>query len=402
MKLRNVNCDNTIKWKYLENTIYEVMQLKNFRQIRLSLFQDSTILYNSLKSFEGSTDSAKVNHLVMQTNYHSKLSLRPEGTINVLNNFLGLDSTEGIKKFFYLENMYRNTLDGVSENYRLGAEIYGDDTLVSDINIIETGLSIIKAFGFQDYYVKVGSYGCKDCSAINTDNSHEDSHDDGEKDLSSNSELALLKKKIAKESSTHSLCTECSGRLNNVKHFLSNLRIDYKIDYNLKRTFDYYNSIVFNFYVKVDGEDILLGGGGRYDQLTKQVVGRDISSIGFDLDLELLYELVDKKNLFPIMSNDFKVYICSEKKEFLLNELQIHQELQDKNIYTVQGIIDFSINSALNKAISSGCSVMVYISEDSLYEGKIEVNNIQKQYNYLVALDSISTEIEIIKKSIVL
>lgn len=398
MKLKNITSSDTQNWRNVEQLIYDVMKLHDFEEIRLSFLQDGKVLKNCLqKDFFSHKEEKDLQDIVIDLSLKENLSLRPEGTINILSNFLNDYDSKDVPKYYYLGNMIRIIDNEVEETYRLGAEIYGDATIVSDITVIDTALKLLDTFGFKTTLVEINSFGCEKCT-LNLPEQMKNKWQGDSQDKKINNKLPANYYQDSLSNSDY--CPDCQERLHKIRHFLSNLTIKYNYNQDVKRTYNYYNGMVFNLYVKQGDENILVGGGGRYDHLTRFVTGKEIPSIGFDLNLDIIYDLIKKSNLFPENSFEFRVFICSEAEDLLLNEMQILQELHKKMIYTVQGKVNPDSREALDIAKNANCSVLIYIDNDSLYNGKIEIFNIQKHHSYHISLESIIDELEVIKKSI--
>lgn len=398
MKLKNISSTDTQNWRKAEQLIYDVMKLHDFEEVRLSLLQESRILKSCLQR-EFFTDQKKnrIDDVIIDLSLDQNVSLRPEGTINLISNFLtDYDSTD-VLKYYYLGNMVRVVEGEIQETYRLGAEIYGDSTIVSDITVIDTALKLLSAFGLKNTLVEINSFGCEDCTLnlpLAMMSKTEKKVDE------TNSQTFYSSKFSFKKDNEPDYCQSCQDRLHKIRRFLTNLMINYHYNPDLYRTYNYYNAMVFNIYVKQGEENILVGGGGRYDHLTHYVTKKDIPSIGFDLNLDTIYELVKKNNLFPERAFEFKVFICSETEDLLLNEMQILQELHKRMIFTIQGKVTSSSRLALEKAKEVNTSVLIYIDNDSLYKGKIEIFNLHKEHGYHISLETIIDELEVIKKSL--
>lgn len=398
MELKNVSSTDTTQWRIVEEMIYEVMKLHDFEEIRLSYLQDKTILNSCLqKDFFIQESEKEMKNIVIDLANVENLSLRPEGTINLLTNFLNNYDLNKVSKYYYLGNMIRVLNGELEETYRLGAEIYGDDTVVSDITVIATALRLLNTMGFGTTSVEINYFGCEDCKLNLPDAMKNKWQGNNDNEASLNTPPASYYQNSKNDSA---YCESCQERLRKIRHFLSNLTIKYTYNPELKRTYNYYNGMIFNLYVTQGDEEILVGGGGRYDHLTHYITKQEIPSIGFDLALDTLFDLIMKSNLIPANGFEFKVFICSESEDLLLNELQILQELHKKMVCTVQGKVNPDTRDALQEAKAANCSVFIHIDNESLYRGKVEIFNIQKQHNYHTSLETITDEIELIKKSI--
>lgn len=398
MKLKNICSTDTTQWRIIEQIIHETMKLNDFQEIRLSYLQDKAILKNCLQQdFFSHADEKELKNIVIDLKNVENLSLRPEGTINLLTNLLHDYDLTKVSKFYYLGNMIRFFNDKVEETYRLGAEIYGDNTIVSDITVIATALKLLRTLGFSDTSVEINYLGCEKCKLqlpeVMKNKWQGNSDNEAFPDNSTSNCFQTTQ-------NNGTYCDSCNEHLRKVRHFLSNLTIKYTYNPELKRTYNYYNGMVFNLYVNRGEEKVLVGGGGRYDHLTHYVTDQEIPSIGFDIALDILFDLIRNNNLIPANGFEFKVFICSESEDLLLNEMQILQELHNKMTCTVQGKVNPDSSEALQEAKDADCSVLIYIDNESLYRGKIEIFNIQKQHKSHISLEDVVDEIEVIKKSI--
>ena len=62
------------------------------------------------------------------------------------------------------------------------------------------------------------------------------------------------------------------------------------IDLRMVRDISYYTGVTFDIVVTPDEETIVLGGGGRYDDLVRALGGQDVPALGFAYNLDLILE----------------------------------------------------------------------------------------------------------------
>ena len=88
-----------------------------------------------------------------------------------------------------------------------------------------------------------------------------------------------------------------------------------QIDQSLVRGLDYYTGIVFETVSNELGAQDAFLGGGRYDNLSKQLGGKDMHSIGFAIGVERIIELLNMDDS------------CEKiKVGFIVSEQQINQK----------------------------------------------------------------------------
>jgi len=218
MKLKNITSAEAINWRNVEFLIYDVMKLHDFEQIRLSLLQDGELLKNCLqRDFFSHKDGKDPNNIVIDLSLNENISLRPEGTISLLTNFLDDYDISKVLKYYYLGNMIRVKDNEIEETYRLGAEIYGDATIVSDITVIDTALKLLNALGFKTTMVEINSYGCEKCT-LNLPQAMKNKWQGNSKEQKSTSKLPANYYQDSLSNSDY--CDSCQDRLHKIRHFL--------------------------------------------------------------------------------------------------------------------------------------------------------------------------------------
>ena len=170
---------------------------------------------------------------------------------------------------------------------------------------------------------------------------------------------------------------------------------DIQIDQSLVRGLDYYTGIVFETVSKELGSQDAFLGGGRYDNLSNQLGGKDMHSIGFAIGVERIVQLINMDDL----SQKIKVgFIVSEeqinKKTYkIANDLRLANNSISLNTFLSNG----SIKSQLRKANKSGCSFAVIIGEqesknnqviwkDLREKGEQEILSVQELINQYINL----------------
>ena len=79
----------------------------------------------------------------------------------------------------------------------------------------------------------------------------------------------------------------------------------------------------------------MIGGGGRYDYLSAKITGTSIPAVGFYLNLDSIFAIMDESKQFHRNISDFSTYICAQSENLEMMTLQIAQELHNSGIKTV-------------------------------------------------------------------
>ena len=82
--------------------------------------------------------------------------------------------------------------------------------------------------------------------------------------------------------------TAAVSELGKIAHLLESLGYSFEINAGIRKDLTYYTGVMFDVYAK----DVLVGGGGRYDNLLEKFTGGKVGGSGFSLYVEPLMEMV--------------------------------------------------------------------------------------------------------------
>lgn len=314
------------KREYVNEIIKGICQKYNFVNVETPVFEDSSLFHRS---------AGETSDLVSKETYDFKdrgdrnLTLRPEGTAGIvrwfIENKLYGNMTEPVK-VYYNEKMYRYERPQSGRNReftQFGVEMIGSDDIASDVEVISLCYNIFNLLGL-DAVIKINTLGdresrekyhdaltnylkphikdlCEDCQRRFETNPLRilDCKIDGDKDIIKNAP------KIADYLNEESL-----NRYNKLKEELDLLEINYEENTNLVRGLDYYNHVVFEINVNIDGIDTLaIGGGGRYNNLVESLDGPSVPAVGFAIGFDRLMMCLDMAHVNIPVNNDVDVYI---------------------------------------------------------------------------------------------
>jgi histidyl-tRNA synthetase len=124
--------------------------------------------------------------------------------------------------------------------------------------------------------------------------------------------------------------SSCKSKFSRVKKIQANLGNRYKVNPHLYKNFSYYNETVFDFVTEHNGQQMVIGGGGRYDYLSARIAGKKIPAVGFYLNLDSVFEIMEDRGLFRGKTDEFMVYLSSESENMEIMALQFAQNYTDK------------------------------------------------------------------------
>ena len=145
-------------------------------------------------------------------------------------------------------------------------------------------------------------------------------------------------------------------------------RCDIEIDLSLVRGLDYYTGVVFEIISPELGAQNPFLGGGRYDNLSNQLGGKQLHAVGFAIGLERLLELITVKNDI----SEIKVALIISVEHNQEKTYKIANDLRQANNKVILDtfLSNGSFKSQMRKANKNNCDFAVIIGNDELESNK--------------------------------
>lgn len=411
--------DKVWKWKMLEQKIAHILSLHDYQEIRLSVLQDYSVIHRGItalmKDEEAATATGAIVNLSDPNGDLSLLTLRPEGTISVLHHTASIIKDSDVHRFYYLGPMFRKGNQALPrEFHQLGVELLGSENVMSENEVISLAMKILQGIGLRDARIQLNSFGCTDCRQpfITDMQAYLQNHAD---ELCQSCFQTLYSNPFADAQCTLAeckaiieegpkmldyLCPRCKRNFGKVKKVQANLAHQYTVKPKLFKNFAYYNETVFDLLLSSNGSEQIVGGGGRYDYLSQLITGINIPAVGFYLNIDSIFEIMDRRGLFSSKDKVFSVYISSQSEDLDMMMLQIAEELHENNIKTVLSAGLHTSDDDHAAARRSECELMIVIREENVREGKILMRNLIKDHQDYISLTSIMDAILLARKAL--
>ncbi len=381
---------DSFKWQKVREVMMELARKYNLKEISTPVFE-STELF--VRSDGESSDIVNKEMYTFLDKGNRSITLKPEGTAGVVRSYIenGLGNEILPVKVFYLSPCYRYEkpqAGRLREHHQFGVEIFGPNTLASDIETILIACEFYKAFGIEPT-INLNFLGCDECKAKyreeirNFTEPHlSEMCEDCNKRHNTNPLRMLDCKSIVCQGivanapkMNECLCDKCQTKFEDIKKMLTSLGIKYNINPKLVRGLDYYTDLVFEF---VD-EDVTLGqnalgGGGRYDNLVASLGGKPTPVIGFGIGIERLLLYLESKGIQIEEENKLDVYVASntDNENYIIKFVS---SLRRKGFAVESNLMDRSLKSQFKYADKIGAKFVIAIGEDEISENKLTVKN---------------------------
>ena len=300
---RNIANDDSAKFLHVKNTFINKFSDYGYKYIQTPLLE-----YKELfdKSIGESSEIVTKQMYELKDKGGRDLVLRPEGTSSVVRYHAEFNK-DNTTKYSYFGSMFRYE-NPQKNRYRefnqAGAEIVGLIDIYSDFQIINDSLNFINnllpgttlkintigSIEDREAYVKVlYEYFSKNKEKLSNESIEKienntlrilDSNNSEDREIISNAPT------INEYINTHS-----KENFESLLRLLDNSQINYEIDYSLVRGLDYYNDLTFEFHTE---ESVVVGGGGRYDNLAKILSIGDFNGVGVAFGVERIMNLLSE------------------------------------------------------------------------------------------------------------
>ena len=381
---QNISGDNAIKYLYIQNLFNNKFSDYGYQYIQTPLLE-----YKELfdKSIGESSEIVTKQMYELIDKGGRELVLRPEGTSSIVRYHAEFNKDLTIKYSYYgsmfrYENPQKNRY---REFNQAGVEIVGLIDTYSDFQIINDSFNFIKelipgtklnintigSISDREQFIKV----LYEYFKKNTDKLSQDSIDKLE-----NNTLRILDSNNPDDSEVIKNAPNISEYINDnsknnfdsLLEILSNADIEYQIDNSLVRGLDYYNDLTFEF---MTSENVVVGGGGRYDNLAEILSLGKFNGVGVAFGVERIM------NSIPLPDNSSKYYLLGTD----INKItKYSKELDRHNINYSKPTRLSKENAQFKDAKNQNVMYLINTDEDTI---KNLITNQIEKFNIEVILE---------------
>ena len=381
--------DQMIRFNMVAQLFRHYLDLYGYSEIRTPVFE-----YTGVFQKENDTSDMVTKEMyTFSPNGKDSLTLRPEGTAGVIRSFVEnkmYGSEDMPVKLGYIEEMFRHERPqkGRQRQFtQMGIECIGDKDPLIDAEVIAFGYFYIRTLGLTSIKVLLNSLG------------------DNESRLRYKEELKQYFAEYKDE-----LCTDCQNRLDKnplrildckidrdkdfvrnapkmkltdesaeyfakVRHYLDLMEIPYEVDDRLVRGLDYYTDTVFEVVStnEASGSQATIFGGGRYDNLVKEMGGPDISGIGFAIGVERLLILAEAEDIFDYEKGiDCYVINLNKDPDYALN---VAEQLRSNSFMTEMDYYGRSLKAQFKSSDRKKARFVIIIGEDEVKDNTVTLKD---------------------------
>ena len=401
---------DSAKWQYVENVARETFKKYNYGEIRTPMFEHYEVISRSV----GDTTDIVTKEMY---DFHDKgdrhITLRPEGTAPVVRSYvenkLFAPEVQKPVKVYYIGSMFRYErpqAGRLREFHQLGVECFGSKNPATDVETIAMAYQLFNTLGIKEVTLHLNSLG-------NTESRlayrqalidyltpmRESLSKDSQRRLEENPLRVLDSKekedKVAVENAPSILDyldEESQTHFDEVRAMLDSLNIPYVIDTNMVRGLDYYNHTIFEFITEIEGNELTVCAGGRYDGLVEYFGGPATAGFGFGIGVERILLVLEKKGIELPIETGLDAYIAVLGDEVNEAALSLVQALRIQGFKAERDYLGRKLKAQFKSADVFAAKALITLGSSEVESGQVTVKNNQTRQEVTVALESLKKD----------
>lgn len=393
--MRDILSSDHEYFTFIKKVVRYHARRSGLRRISLPALLDFALLKDAL----GEASDLVSNSLYKMVNEEGVFALRPEYAASMARAYIehNLHEKPQPVEFYYIDQNWQRALpehedQGIfSEQHTFGFEILGEEDPALDAQLIEMCAKIFADLGL-DVRLRLNNIGTKNAQ----DKYREDlrnffagkERNLGDDDVSkleinplhvltSKNEDTQILVQIA-PSIASSLDKDSKEHFARVQEYLEVLGIEATVDDKLFGGLDYYRRVYFEFYIEQDGQEIILGRGGRYDDLVADFGGPKTPALTFSADMDALAAAMRRVQLAVPSKDKISVFVVQLGDSAKKMALRLVSDLRARGIRTMGALGKASIRSQLESASKFEVEYALVLGQMEVVEKKIIMRDMKK------------------------
>ncbi len=390
----------SIKYNYITENAAKFFDNYGYGMIKTPIFEETALFKRGIG--EGTDVVDKEMYTFMDKGNRS-ITLRPEGTAAVVRAYLEnkIYGQEDVSRFYYIGSMFRYERPQAGrqrEFNQIGVEVLGESSPILDAEVIAMSYKFLEKIKITDLELVINSVGGNESRSRYRDEllkflqPLEEELCEDCKNRKENNPLRVLDCKVEKcksltkeaPSIIDSLNVEERRHYEELKKYLKIFGVNYREDSRLVRGLDYYSGTVYEIITNKLGAQGTVLGGGRYDNLLKQLGDKDIPAFGYAAGVERIMMLLDD---FPL--NLPKVYVAWIGKEAMEVGMKVANDLRVAGVKTAVEYSEKSMKAHMKKADKLGVDYTILIGENEIANNKYILKDFRNREQFELTLEEI-------------
>lgn len=402
------------KWQYIEAVIRNVCDKYNYNEIRTPIFEKTDLFVRGVGE---TTDIVSKEMYTFNDKKGRSMTLRPEGTAGVMRSFIEhkmYGDASLPKKMFYIGPMFRYERPQAGRQRQFtqfGIEATGSHDPIMDAEIIALTVNIYKILGFRNLKVLLNTLGDEESrtnyrqALVDHFSQYTDQLCNDCKTRLEKNPLRVLDCKVDADKEFMATAPTMKDYMNDISknhfeqviNYLDALEIEYILDDNLVRGLDYYTHTVFEITAESSalGSQTALGGGGRYNNLVKELGGPDVPSVGFAMGMERVLMVLNEEGVFDNLDDSIDFYLLTMGDKAKLEGLCLLDSLRLSGFICETDYLNKSMKAQFKQSDRFKAKYIGIIGDNEVDNNTIEIKNTETNEKVSIALTEVMEYLDI-------
>ena len=411
--MHDVLPEDQVYFKRVQKAVESVSSYYSFEKIETPILEYAEVFQ---KAVGDDTDIVGKEMYTFRTKGGDLVSLRPEGTAAVMRSYLehGMHNLPQPVKLWYIGPFFRYERPQAGrfrQFHQFGFEAIGDPSPSIDSQIIQMSYDVLKELGFKNLTIEVNSIGDSECrpyfKKILTSyfkSRRSSLCSDCQRRLKENplrildcKEEKCQRVKAGAPQIIDHLCEKCPAHFKEVLEFLDELELPYTLNPYLVRGLDYYTKTVFEIVETTEDGKALgtLSGGGRYDNLSKILGGRDMPGCGSASGIERIISLMKSREMKTgAKPEEPKIFLAQLGQLAKRKSMKLFEEFRAAKIPVAESFSKDSLKAQLRTANKLNIKWVLIFGQKEALEDFITLRDMDTGTQKEIKLDKVVSEMK--------
>ncbi len=411
--MHDVLPEDQVYFKKVQKGVESVANYYSFEKIETPILEYAEVFQ---KAVGDDTDIVGKEMYTFRTKGGDLVSLRPEGTAPVMRSYLehGMHNLPQPVKLWYIGPFFRYERPQAGrfrQFHQFGFEVIGEQNPSIDSQVIQMSYDVLKELGFKNLSIEINSIGDSECRPYFKKilSSYFKSRrsslcPDCQRRLKENplrildcKEEKCQRVKAGAPQITEHLCEKCHAHFKEVLEFLDELELPFTLNPYLVRGLDYYTKTVFEIVeTSEDGKSLgTLIGGGRYDNLSKMLGGRETPGCGAAAGMERIISLMKTREMKTgPKQEEPKIFLAQLGQMAKRKSMKLFEEFRDAKIPVAESFSKDSLKAQLRTANKMNIKWVLIFGQKEALEEFITLRDMETGVQKEIKLDKVVEEMK--------
>ncbi|MFI5385583.1 MAG: histidine--tRNA ligase [Fimbriimonadales bacterium] len=391
------------RWQRLEEEFRDLCRIYGYEELRTPTFEDLELFTHS---------SGETSDIVSKEMYDftdkggRRLALKPEGTAPAIRAVIehNLCPLGQIARLYYITPVFRYgrpQKGRLRESHQVGLELIGSPNPAADAEIIEMTYRFYEKIGIDDVEVALNSIGRAQARAryrevvLKHFAEYLKGQDEETRTRYEQNPLRLLDSKDPDAAEIKATITpildyledESRANFETVQSLLLESGVRFQIAPDIVRGLDYYTDTVFEIVSSKLGAQSSLCGGGRYDNLVKDLGGSPTPSVGVAMGIERALIVLEESG--KSWDEELpEVYVVQATPDAAAACRKLLRELRAAGVTALGDIDGRKMSAQLKSADRLGAQKAIFIGADELARGTVILRDLATSQQEEMAIEN--------------